>query len=62
MKTRYRLHCKTTGPGADRAHYWTCSVLFSTPSTEVVMHSGPCTTPGSAIGEAWGLWRKYGIH
>lgn len=66
MKPKFRLHFKPTGPGPNRAHYWSCAVTFDTGMLDAkskrkfdTKHSGPCATPASAIGEATLLLRKY---
>jgi len=60
MKPKFRLHIHIVGLPADAVHcYWTCSVRFPTPSTDVVLNSGPCTKPSSAIAEAALLMRRH---
>ncbi len=54
MKPKFRLHVH--GSNEYNCH-WTCSVRFETPSTEVLLNSGPCTQPRTAIAEATMLMR-----
>lgn len=54
MKPKFRLRVHVVGLPADAVHcYWTCSVTFSSGRAKLdTLHSGPCITSQSAIGEA----------
>lgn len=64
MKPKFRLHVHNSPLCLETVHHnvivknWTCSVRFVTPSTEVLMNSGPCTIPRNAIAEAALLMRR----
>ncbi len=68
MKPKFRLHAHGSkvydsgNPLKFPIVYWTCSVHFSTPSTEVLMNSGPCGKPSNAIAEAALLMRRMTGH
>ncbi len=59
MKPKFRLHAHIASSALRGVtSYWTCSVRFATPSTEVLMNSGPCTHARGAIAEAALLMRR----